>query len=245
MAVETPVAEPFLEVSPRSLHMEDVPEEHAPPATTLRAQRENLGRGDESGRAVKKVKKEPRTEAPAQIAEEEPQHSFMRKGRSYSAWSRPWARAVLASGCLVLTGGLVLQVVVQERDRIAATEPSTRRFLEPLCEALRCTIAPLRQIESIVIDSSAFAKVRSDVYRLSFTLKNSAQIAVATPSLELTLTDMQDQAVVRRVFSVADFGKQALVMEPGAELPATLAVSVKHGTNHEKISGYRLLSFYP
>ena len=134
---------------------------------------------------------------------------------------------------------------MHERDRIVATEPAARRFLEPLCEVVNCRIAPLLQIEAIAIDSSSFSKVRTDVYRLSFALKNSAQTPIATPAVELTLTDMQDQAVMRRVFTAADFAKQRMVIEPGAELSATVPVSVKHAVGHEKVTGYRLLSFYP
>jgi hypothetical protein len=146
---------------------------------------------------------------------------------------------------MVLVGTLFLQLAVHERDRIVATEPSAKRFLEPLCELVHCKIAPLRHIEAIVIDSSSFSKVRSDIYRLSFVLKNSAQTPVATPAVELTLTDLQDQAVVRRVFTTADFNKLALVIEPGAEVSASVPVSIKQVAGQEKISGYRLLSFYP
>ena len=239
---EVPVDEPFLVINPQALHIEH--QDIAAPAATLRAQRANLGLGDAS---VRKPKTDAVSEpAPTEeVGEGQPQHSFMRKEQSPSAWSRPRMRAGLAITCLTLIGGFFLQVAVHERDRLAATEPSTRRFLESLCEALKCKIEPLRHIESIAIDSSSFTKQRSDVYRLSFALKNSSQTAVATPAVELTLTDMQDQPVVRRVFTAADFSKQTLVMEAGAELLATVPVSVKHGTDHEKIAGYRLLSFYP
>jgi hypothetical protein len=51
--------------------------------------------------------------------------------------------------------------------------------------------------------------------------------------------------VVRKFFAVTDFTEKQTVLEPGAELPASLPVSVRLGSNGEKISGYRLLSFYP
>jgi hypothetical protein len=63
--------------------------------------------------------------------------------------------------------------------------------------------------------------------------------------LELTLTDMQDQAVIRRVFTATDFGDKSGVMEAGAELSVALPINVKLAGSSEKISGYRLLSFYP
>ena len=229
---------PFLDVGPRALPIEREPEEIvvASPPATLGEQRSSVVRGEKPRRA--------RKEPAARIQHETPQHSFMANGTASATWSKPWARAVFWAASMLLVVGLVGQVVVQERDRIAATDPSTLRVLEPLCAVLACKISPLRQIESIVIDSSSFSKTRADVYRLSFTLKNTAQTAVATPSVELTLTDMQDQAVVRRVFVATEFGRQQ-TMEPGTELPITIPVSVKPSAGSAKVSGYRLLSFYP
>jgi hypothetical protein len=242
-----PAEAPFLEVNPRALHIDE--QDVAPVVATLREQRDNLGRGDTSDRKTRKgvaAKTAPVVDAPKPTVKEEPRHSFLHKGRSTSASPpRPWARAGLVLLALGLLGCLFLQLVVHERDRIVATEPSARQLLEPLCEVLNCKLGALLQIEAIVIDSSSFAKVRTDVYRLSFALKNAAQIPVATPAVELTLTDIQDQAVMRRVFTAADFAQQRFVIEPGAELAATITVNVKHGAGHEKVTGYRLLSFYP
>jgi hypothetical protein len=236
----TSLAEPFLAVNPRALHIEpEIEEVAAPPRpTTLGEQRSAVGLGEKPRRGAHK-------EPAPQGAEEPLQHSFMKAGHASATWRKPWVRAVLWMACLLLLVGLALQVVVQERDRIAATEPSAMRVLGPMCEVLACKISPLRQIESIVIDSSSFAKVRADVYRLNVTLKNTAQTAIATPALELTLTDMQDQAVVKRVFAATDFGRQQVVMEPGAELVVTIPIAVKANTGSVKVSGYRLLSFYP
>ena len=218
-----------------------VPEPPAPQSTapTLREQRDNMGR-------VAKSEPVPLSGESDPLNDDHPSLSFMHQGRSSSgAWNRPWVRISLLLVSLVLISGLLIQVSIHERDRIVATEPSAKRFLEPICEVMGCEIGPLRQIEAIVIDSSSFTKVRSDVYRLSFALKNSAQTQIATPAVELTLTDIQDQPVVRRVFTAAEFSKQTMVMEPGAELLATVPVSIKNSTGQEKISGYRLLSFYP
>ena len=64
---------------------------------------------------------------------------------------------------------------------------------------LFCAVSALREIESVVIDSSFFVKVRTDVYRVHLTLKNTAIYAVATPALELTLTNVRSsRAVISR-----------------------------------------------
>jgi predicted Zn finger-like uncharacterized protein len=178
------------------------------------------------------------------VASNEHEHSFL-PPKGASIWMMRSVRVILAFLCVVLCLLLVAQVVLQERDRIAATAPTTRPFFDAMCRAVGCAVAPFRQIESVVIDSSSFTKVRSDVYRLGFSFKNTAQISIATPALELTLTDMQDQPVIRRVFMVTEFGDSAAVMEAGAELLVSVPISVKVAGNSEKIAGYRLLSFYP
>ena len=175
----------------------------------------------------------------------DPQLSFMRGNGVRSKWSTPVVRSILVVLSMLFGLLLMLQVVIHERDRLAAGEPAARQVLESVCPVLGCKIAPLRQIEAIVIDSSSFTKVRADVYRLNFMLKNTAAMDIATPALELTLTDLQDQAVIRRVIESSDFGSKQGVLVHGEELAASLLISVKMLGNAERVSGYRLLAFYP
>jgi predicted Zn finger-like uncharacterized protein len=173
--------------------------------------------------------------------------SFVRDARHKAFWRRPAIRILLSLVVLALLGVLGLQVAVQERDRIAAMEPRTRGLLQDLCSRLQCSVEPLRQIESIVIDSSAFNKLRADTYRLSITVKNNAPLALAMPAIELALTDSGDQPVVRRVLTPADLGAAAAntspVLAAGGEWSGTFPISVVGGG--ARIVGYRLLAFYP
>jgi predicted Zn finger-like uncharacterized protein len=171
--------------------------------------------------------------------------SFMHGKQQSKARSSRAAGVLVALGCVVLVGVLLLQWLLHDRDRIAATDAGARQAMQVMCDVLGCKIAPLRQIESLVIDSSSFAKVRSDVYRLGFTLKNTAPIALAVPSLELTMTDMQDQALVRRVLSPAELESKSGNIPAGAEWTVSVPVAVKLPSGTERISGYRLLAFYP
>jgi len=171
--------------------------------------------------------------------------SFMRGARKPSRWHRPLVRASLSVLCLLLVAGLLLQLLVQERDRIAAVEPGLKPLLAEVCALMECKVAPLRQIESVVIDSSAFSKVRGDVYRLSLTLKNTAPIDLAMPSVELALTDTLDHALMRRVLRPAELGVNPDVISAASEVQATLVLTVKTNGNAERVAGYRLLAFYP
>lgn len=189
-------------------------------------------------------------EAAAQAPDADPEAlaaklSFMRHAKRRSRWHRPLVRAFLMVACLLLGLGLALQLLVQERDRIAAIEPGLRPLVDEVCLLLDCKVAPLRQIESVVIDSSAFSKTKGDVYRLSLTLKNNAPIDLAMPAVELSLTDTLDRALVRRVFRPAELGIRSGVIPAASETQTTLELTIKTNGNSERVAGYRLLAFYP
>ncbi len=185
----------------------------------------------------------PSTQVP--VPDPTPPVSFLREAQQRSGWQRPWVRLVLGLACVSLLAGLALQVLVHERDRIAATMPDARPAMVGICALVHCRISPLRQIESVVIDSSTFTKLRGDAYRLAFTVKNTSAIELALPALELTLTDSQDQAALRRVFLPSEFGATSNALSAGSEWVASAPVGVRPGPGVERITGYRILAFYP
>ena len=170
---------------------------------------------------------------------------FVRQARRQAFWRRPAIRAVMALMILALAALLVLQVAVQDRDRLAASQPALRPWLAMLCSSLDCRISPQRRIDAIAIESSSFNQLRGDAYRLQVTLRNQGTTEVAMPSLELTLTDGQDRPVVRRVLMPAELGTNPGVIAPASEWSSSLAFAVADSALAGKIAGYRLLAFYP
>lgn len=174
-----------------------------------------------------------------------PELSFMRRSRQPSRWHRPLVRATLLVLSLLLVLGLAFQLLVQERDLVAARHPELRPLVEEVCLLAGCEVRPLRQIEAVVIDSSAFSKIKGDLYRLSLTLKNNAPVDLAMPAVELALTDTLDHALIRRVLLPEELGVQEGVIRAGGETQTTLLLTVKTNGNGERVAGYRLLAFYP
>ena len=178
----------------------------------------------------------------AEDQESDPEVSFVLAARRKAFWRKPVVRMALGLVFFISLLGLALQIAVQERDRIAALDARTRPWLVKLCEPLRCELAPVRQIADVVIDSSSFNKARGDSYQLALTMKSTATIPLAMPAVELTLTDAQDQPVLRRVLLPTD-------MAAPTELPAKgewgTSVSVLVTTGGARVAGYRLLAFYP
>lgn len=168
--------------------------------------------------------------------------SFVRAARRKAFWRRPLVRTFLGLLFVLLLGVLAVQVAVQERSRIAAMDARARPWLQQLCAQLGCTLAPRRQIADLVIDSSSFNKARGDGYLLSVTVKSRAEIPLEMPAVELTLTDAQDQPVLRRVLLPADL---AAPVELAARGEWSTSVSVVVTSGASRVSGYRVTTFYP
>ena len=175
---------------------------------------------------------------------DQPEPRFVEQARRRAFWSSRPVRAGLWAALLVLLLALALQWVLSRRDWLAAREPALVPALQAVCQVVGCQIAPYRQLETIVIDSSAFNRVSANAFRFSVTLRNTADMPVATPSLELTLTDAQDQALVRRVVSAAELGAPPALAARG-EFSGTNALTVTSVSNPSAIVGYRLMAFYP
>lgn len=195
---------------------------------------------------------------PAAPSESADELSFVRQARLANFWRQRRVRVGLAMLVPILTVALALQGIVQFRDVLAALAPEAARSLDGLCEVAGCVVQPVRRIDSVVIDSSTFNKLGSDSYRLSFALKNTAAIALGVPWLEVTLTDLHNQAVVRRVVSPAQFGVTAGTIGPHAEVVGLLNLWVVSDPGKllagsistadaplPPIAGYRVLAFYP
>ena len=156
-----------------------------------------------------------------------------------------WRYFVLGSLSLTLLLGLAGQIVFHERDRIVALQPALRPWLMAFCLPLKCQLSALRQKEAIAIDRASFSKIAGNSYRLNFTVRNTAAVAVAAPAIELTLTDTSDQPVLRRVFLPTELGFKSDTLSAAAEWSASLVVTADLADTTQQTVGYRIYAFYP
>jgi len=204
----------------------------------------------------------------SETLEENPaeQVSFVRDARRDAFWRRPLMRVALTSAAFVLLAVLLLQIAMFQRSTFAVTQPWASPGLQALCGFLSCEISPPQQIESVIIDSSSFNKLANDAYRLKVVIRNTGTIPLAMPSLELTLTDTQDHALIRRVMTPAELGARAGTLAAGAEFSGELTLTLQNpaaaanasaassasasasspnAASVLRIAGYRILAFYP
>ncbi len=170
--------------------------------------------------------------------------SFVREARQRAMWQRPGVRLALGGAFGLLALALAAQVVIHNRAWLAASAPALKPALAALCQPLGCQVEPYRLLEAIVIDSSGFVRVSPDTFNLSFGLRNTADLPVATPALELTLTNGEGKTVLRRVLLPVEQGAPVEMAARG-EFAGAVTLTVDAAAHPAAIVGYRLTAFHP
>ena len=145
---------------------------------------------------------------------------------------------LVGSGVLVLA--LLLQFVVAQRNWLGAEEPALRPVLSALCA---CEVTWPREPEAVLIESSSFTENPQGGYTVQLRLKNTQHHPVAMPALELSLTDLQDQVLVRRVFSAEELSGKDHV-QALRDVRSTLNFDLDDKVS-KRITGFRAIVFYP
>ena len=160
---------------------------------------------------------------------------------------RRWPWIVLAS---LAAFALVAQATYFYRLELAVNAaillPESRPWLDRACVEWHCKIPLPRRVELVSIDASDLQvdTGHTNLMLLTATLKNRAPFAQEYPSLELTLTDTQDQALARRVLAPADYLERKADTQAGFAGNADLAIKIFIDSRDVKATGYRLFLFY-
>jgi len=154
---------------------------------------------------------------------------------------------VYAGAAAALVAGLLLQLVLEYRDAIAAYVPGTRPLLATACKPLGCTIGPLRDGAALSIDASDLQAdpAHRGLLLLSATIRNRAGHAIAFPYLELMLTDASDRIVVRRAFPPAEYASGSADLVAGIPPNGEHVVRMFLDASATQQAGYRVYLFYP
>jgi hypothetical protein len=120
-------------------------------------------------------------------------------------------------------------------------------MLARMCAAAGCTIRPLREIAWLSIDASDLQAdaAHKGLLTLTATVRNRASYAVAYPHLELTLTDAQDNVVVRRALAPPEYAGGTVDVVSGIARNGEVAVKLFIDASATTQAGYRVYLFYP
>jgi predicted Zn finger-like uncharacterized protein len=159
---------------------------------------------------------------------------------------KPRRRWPWLTGALLLLLTLLAQAAYQYRSAIIVLFPEAKPYAVALCASLSCDLPLPRRIELMSIEASDLQAdtTNPNVMVLSATLKNRAIFNQQHPLLELTLTDVQDQPVVRRVLAPQDYLGKAVSTQAGFGANTEIAIKVFIEGSQIKATGYRLYLFY-
>ena len=167
---------------------------------------------------------------------------FLRRADHGARWQRPGVRWLLALLALGLSAALLLHAGHHFRDSIAARWPAALPLLARWCGLAKCSLGPLRRIDDIAVESTTFARASApDQFRVAVVLRNRGALALAVPSVDLSLTDAAGSLLVRKALSPQDFRVASAVIEPGGETQLQLVLAA--GT--PLVTGYTVEIFYP
>ena len=151
-----------------------------------------------------------------------------------------WAAASLP---LVIVA--VAQAAYYYRSELTVMQPELRPAFEFICVRLGCDLPLPRHVELMSIEGSDLQAEGGGVLTLSATLRNSAGFEQALPAVELTLTDLRDQPLLRRVLQPSDYLGPLTPSAPGIPASGEIQLRVPFDVADAHPAGYRLYVFYP
>lgn len=169
---------------------------------------------------------------------------FVRRGRQREHSSKTVRIAMIAGSALLLLA-LVLQSIVSFRDVLAARYPALRPALASTCAVFGCTVSLPARPDALVIETGELITLGGNAYTLSTVLRNGGDLALAWPSIELTLNDLDDKPLVRRVFAPRDYAPQLANTPTGFGARAEQPVKIHFRLEGLEPSGYHIAVFYP
>lgn len=153
-----------------------------------------------------------------------------------------WLWAVVSLP-LVFLGAM--QAAYYYRSELVVMQPELRPAFEFVCVRLGCDITLPRHVELMSIEGSDLQAEGGGVLTLAATLRNRAAFEQALPAVELTLTDLRDQPLLRRVLQPHDYLGPLTPSAPGIPAGGEIQLRVPFDVSEAHPAGYRLYVFYP
>lgn len=155
------------------------------------------------------------------------------------------SKAVMAFGSPILLAALVAQGVTTFRNPLAAAFPALKPTLNTLCEPLGCKVKLPMQIDMLAIEQGELQTLADNTFSFATVLRNQARSAQSWPSIELTLNDANDKALLRRVFTPRDYLPSQADVDKGFAPRSEQAIKLYFELSQVKASGYHIAIFYP
>ena len=160
------------------------------------------------------------------------------RNRRHNSWL--WGGAAFLAALL-----LSVQILVHFRTELSVSFPAVSSLMMEGCALLGIDLPLPHKADLLGIETSDLHPGSDEQLVLAATLKNRAAFAQAYPHLELTLTDLGDQALLRKVLAPADYLPPGIDAGAGFAANGELAFNLALEAGVSGASGYRIYLFYP
>ncbi|QTO48868.1 DUF3426 domain-containing protein [Burkholderia latens] len=141
---------------------------------------------------------------------------------------------------------LVAQLAWWQRESVMIYWPASQGWFRQACAPLGCKVTPPRAIDGLRLDATDLRQIDGPrVLELKVPLTNRYRVALAYPSLELTLLDDTNHVTVRRVLAPRDYVRPGTPIDAGLPPGTTQTMVVRVDTNGAPASNFRVQIFYP
>lgn len=160
--------------------------------------------------------------------------------------TKPKRNIWLIIAVLLLIVVALLQSIYFLRSTIAAHYPQFKPYLEQACVQLQCKINLPQYLNLLTIDDSDMQESEDylGVINFSSLLINNAVHAQAFPNIELTLTDIDDKPVLRKLVRPQEYLSTNINMQTGIAAREEIRIHLVINVQNLSVAGYRVLLTY-
>ena len=154
-------------------------------------------------------------------------------------------RIIMAIGSVVLTLTMLGQALTSFHNQAAAHFPQLKPMLVSACAMLGCRIELPAQIDVLTIETGELQTLGGNAFSFTTLLRNQGALTQTWPHIELVLSDANDKALVRRVFTPSEYLTPPLDPAKGFGARSEQGVRLSFELDQIKASGYHIAIFYP
>lgn len=112
-----------------------------------------------------------------------------------------------------------------ERQMLVQRMPSLLGAFEKLCQISGCEVQAPKLLQAVLIDGAMLEGVGPAQYKVQLTLRNTGGVALAVPALDVSLTGLQGEVLVRHTVLPSEFAPGLLRLLPGAQQTVSFMVA--------------------
>jgi predicted Zn finger-like uncharacterized protein len=147
---------------------------------------------------------------------------------------------------LFLLLALLAQLAYFLRTEVVSRFSQTKHIYATVCKELGCKVELPKELEFLTIDDSDMQEhlERENVLQFSSTLINHANYPQAYPTVELTLTNTDDEPVLRKTLKPAQYLSDSSHIEDGITAKEEIRIKLNISVENIPVAGYRVALAY-